>query len=267
MEHVILVVDDEKLTREGIAATLRDRGLGVPLLASNARDALFALKERQGSGIDLLITDVRMPMIDGLELLAELEKSRIDIPVIVVSAHSDFSYAQKAIHYGVFEYILKPIDPAQLIRAVEKALGEGPKAKAKAKGIELPDILQDDGFMEAIPEVWTPSIRQAIDYLIANYAKAPSVREVADAVGLNTSYFSTLFKEKTGRTFSEFLFQLRMWHAKKLLVMTDDRVYEIAQEVGYTTARYFAKAFHDTVGMSPAEFRGKYRPDAIARSN
>jgi two-component system, response regulator YesN len=265
MEHVILVVDDEKLTREGIAATLRDRGLGTVLLASNARDALFALKERRGAGIDLLITDVRMPMMDGLELLAELERSQIILPTIVVSAHSDFGYAQKAIHYGVFEYILKPIDPAQLLRAAEKALGDSPVAKARA--IELPDILQDAEFLEAIPRVWTPSIRAAVDYVIADYAKAPSVREVADAVGLNPSYFSTLFKEKTGYTFGDFLLQVRMWHAKKLLVTTDDKVYEIAQAVGYTTARYFAKAFHETAGMSPAEFRCKYRPGATARSS
>jgi two-component system, response regulator YesN len=265
MERVILVVDDEKLTREGIATTLRARGLGTVLLASNARDALFTLKEKRSAGIDLLITDLRMPLMDGLELLAELEKDGISIPVIVISAHSDFTYAQRAIHYGVFEYILKPIDPDMLVRAAEKALGGHPLAKARE--VALPDILQDAEFLEAIPHVWTPSIRRAVDYLISNYAKAPCVREVADVVGLNPSYFSSLFKEKTGYTFSDFLLQIKMWHAKKLLVTTDEKVYEIAREVGYTTARYFAKAFHETVGMSPAEFRGAYRPGVTARSS
>jgi two-component system, response regulator YesN len=257
MEKMILVVEDEKLTREGIAATLHDQGLGAVLQASNGRDALFILKDRGSSGVDLLVTDVRMPMMDGLELLAVLEKDKILIPTIVVSAHSDFDYAQKAIHYGVAEYILKPIDPVLLVRAAEKALGESPAGKPR--NISLPDVLQDAEFLKVVSAVWTPSIRQAVDYVIANFARAPAVREVADAVGLNSSYFSTLFKEKTGYTFSDFLLEVRMWHAKKSLVMTDKKIYEIAREVGYTTARYFATAFHETAGMSPADFRGMYR--------
>jgi YesN/AraC family two-component response regulator len=253
---VILVVDDEKLTREGIATTLASWGCERVLQASNGRDALFVLKDKGPGAIDLLITDVRMPMMDGLELLAELHKNNIAIPTIVVSAHSDFTYAQKAIHYGVFEYILKPVDPAQLVKAVERGLRpEAPQARE----IDLPDILKNSEFLEVVHNVWNPSIRQAVDSLMENYHRAPGVREMSDSLGLNPSYFSTLFKEKTGYTFSDFLLQIRLWHAKKLLVMTDQKIYEIAQEVGYTTARYFAKTFHETVGMPPLEFRSRYR--------
>lgn len=254
---VILVVEDEKLTREGIAETLKRWGCKTVHTASNGRDGLLVIKEVGAANLSLLLTDVRMPMMDGLELLAELERNQIAIPTIVVSAHSDFGYAQKAIHYGVVEYIVKPLDPAQLIRAVEKALG--PQPTAKPREIDLPEVLQNSEFVEVLQNVWTPSIRQAVDYLMANYARAPGVREVSDAVGLNSSYFCTLFKEKTGYTFSDFLLELRMWHAKKLLLTTDQKVYEVAEALGYTTARYFAKAFHDAVGLAPLEFRTKYR--------
>lgn len=257
MEPVILVVDDEKLTREGMVTTLGQRGFTQVFQASNGRDALLILKEKGAGTIDLMVTDIRMPMMDGLELLAELEKARVVVPTVVLSAHSDFSYAQKAIHYGVFEYLLKPIDPADLIRAVEKGLNR--EGGTPGGEIGLPEILRSSDFLEAAQNVWTPSIRQAIDYIMAHFARAPAVREVADAVGLNPSYFCTLFKEKTGYTFGDFLLQYRIWHAKKLLVLTDEKIYTVAAAVGYTTARYFAKAFHETVGMPPLEFRNRYR--------
>jgi two-component system response regulator YesN len=257
VDPVILVVDDEKLTREGIVATLGARGYTRVLQASNGRDALLVLKEQGPAQVDLMITDIRMPMMDGLELLAELDKSKVIVPTIVLSAHSDFSYAQKAIHFGVFEYLLKPIDPADLVKAVDKGLNQ--EAGAREGEIGLPEILRSSAFLEAAQNVWTPSIKEAIDFLMTNFMRAPGVKEVADSVGLNPSYFCTLFKEKTGYTFGDFLLEVRLWHAKKLLVLTDDKIYTVAAAVGYTTARYFAKAFHEAVGMTPLEFRSRYR--------
>jgi YesN/AraC family two-component response regulator len=259
MEPTILVVDDEKLTREGIVSTLAAQGWGTLLQASNGRDALLILRDRGAGSVDLMITDIRMPMMDGLELLAELDRAKVVVPTIVLSAHSDFSYAQKAIHYGVYEYLLKPIDPDNLVKAVAKGLNR--EAGRREGEIGLPDILRSSAFLEAAQQVWTPSIRQAIDYLMVHFAKAPGAREVADSVGLNPSYFCTLFKEKTGLTFGDFLLQVRLWNAKKLLVLTDEKIYAVAEAVGYTTARYFAKAFHDAEGMTPLEFRQRYRTE------
>lgn len=255
----ILIVEDEKNTREGIRATLAEWGGQAIRLetAANGKEALARLDSEDLDPVDAIVTDIRMPLMSGLEMLEAIRQRQLDIPAVVLSAYSDFRYAQEAIHLGVVEYVLKPVDPALLLAAIERALDC--KTPAKLGDPKLAQSLASDEVVDRARSVWNPGIRKAVDYLFQNYRREVGARELADLVHLNQSYFCTLFKNETGCTFGDYLTRVRVSKAKELLLTTDERIYEIAEAIGYTTARYFAKVFHDSVGMTPREYRAKYR--------
>lgn len=105
----VLVVDDEKIEREGIKFLLsREEGEFEISEASNGRQALEILRNEE---IDILLTDIKMPHMDGLELAKKAKEKKEELQIVIFSGYNDFSFAQEAIRYGVKEYVLKPVDP------------------------------------------------------------------------------------------------------------------------------------------------------------
>ena len=103
----VLVVDDEKIEREGIKFLLsREEGEFEISEASNGRQALEILRNEE---IDILLTDIKMPHMDGLELAKKAKEKKEELQIVIFSGYNDFSFAQEAIRYGVKEYVLKPV--------------------------------------------------------------------------------------------------------------------------------------------------------------
>jgi two-component system response regulator (stage 0 sporulation protein F) len=122
---MILVVDDEENTREGLSKILAKEGYTVEM-AANGKEAMSLLKRQ---GFDLVITDMRMPMMDGLEVLREIKKMDEDIGVIMITAFGEVESYLEAMNMGAFEYINKPIRVNELKRVITKVL-EGRRKKA-----------------------------------------------------------------------------------------------------------------------------------------
>ncbi len=99
------------------------------------------------------------------------------------------------------------------------------------------------------------AVRKAVAYIERNYASRISLSAMAEMVYLNASYFSVQFKRVTGRNFIDYLTDVRMARAKKLLEDGDLRVYEVGERVGYQNPRYFADIFRKYAGMTPQEYR------------
>lgn len=118
----VLIVDDEKYGREGIKFLLNDLKEEFQItMAENGKIAYQYLKENQ---IDFLLTDIKMPFMDGIELIEKVMVIQPEIKVIIFSGYSDFDYAKKAISNGVSEYILKPVDPQEFYNSMNKIIGE-----------------------------------------------------------------------------------------------------------------------------------------------
>lgn len=114
----IIVVDDEPKIRHGISKILsKNQEYKVCGVFEDAKSALDYLELECA---DVIITDIRMPDISGLELIQKIRKNNSDIEIIILSGYSDFSYAQKAIEYGVFMYLTKPTDVEKLFEALGK---------------------------------------------------------------------------------------------------------------------------------------------------
>ena len=107
----VLIVDDERIEREGIAALLQMGNYNLEILeAVNGKEALTILREKNP---EILLSDIRMPLMDGIELTHQAKILNSDIAVVIFSGFSDFNYAKEAIRNGVREYILKPVDPQE----------------------------------------------------------------------------------------------------------------------------------------------------------
>jgi len=246
----LLIADDEPRTREGIKRAL-EGWLTDDYHIMLAENGLQALELLQMNQIDVLISDIRMPGLSGLELVERLNEMSRKPVCIFISGYSEFSYAQKAIQFEVVDYLLKPIEKKAIVEAVQRALlrREERMEQQRMKQVmdfELAGLEQETSHEE---------INKAIQYVKANLAETISVKQLADMLHMNANYFSQLFKEQTGISFTEFLARQRLQLAKRLLLTTNLSIQDIAEQVGYQTDRYFIRVFRAHEQQSPAQFR------------
>lgn len=248
----ILIVDDEPRTRQGLKKTLEvwSEGRYEIISAASAKEATDVL---EGKKVHLLITDICMPEVSGLKMLEELNMKEHKFVVIILSGFPEFDYAQQAIRLGVVNYLLKPINKRKLIESVEKAM----EIEANQERVEIIEKLVDDKLINVRSDNFQtqPPIKEVLRFVDENIKGHLSLRDVANHVHLNSSYLSVLFKEQTNLTFSEYVTRRRLENAKKLLMSTHLTIDEIANEVGYQTAKYFIKIFKEFENMTPSRFR------------
>lgn len=120
--HSVLIVDDEPTIREGLTALIEWERLGYVVVdtASNAKEAIAKYRLRKP---DLLIVDIRMPGMDGLELVQLLKRDNERLHILVLSGYADFSYAKRAIGLGIDGYLLKPVDEDEMTEYLVKLKG------------------------------------------------------------------------------------------------------------------------------------------------
>lgn len=251
----ILIVDDEPRTREGIKKMLQTWGEGSLTLLT-ADNGLEALERMRNESIDLLITDIRMPEISGLNLVDQLEKGTISPKpaVILISAFAEFDYAHQAIEYGVVNYLLKPISKEKLLSTVKLALEVG-EERGKIKRMQK---IVDPKLMDGVSgdsKVLSDPVKDVIAYVDEHLHLTISLREVAGHIHLNPSYLSALFKEQMQITFSEYVTRRKLQRARELLLQTKLPIAEIAESVGFQTPKYFNKLFKEYEGTTPGNYR------------
>lgn len=248
----IVIVDDEPRTRQGLQRTLEswNNGEFTILTAESGEDVLRIAEEKK---IHILLSDIRMPEMTGLQLLKTLKEKGIAPVVIIISAYSEFEYAQEALRLGVVNYLLKPIGKKKLIEAVEEAV----KIMEKQVRAGMIEKLVDEKLVDTNNKVDSvkDTIRKAISYIDQHLKDEFTLKDVAAHVHLNSSYFSVLFKDQVNMNFSEYVTRRRIQRAKELVITTNLPINEIAEEAGYKTSKYFIKIFKEIEGMTPSVYR------------
>lgn len=118
----ILIVDDEKIERNGIKFLLNRMKFEVEIAeAENGKTAIEYLKNNK---TDILLTDIKMPFMNGIELIQRIADDCIDMKIIIFSGYNDFEYARQAIKYGAMDYILKPVNPVEFETTIKKSIEE-----------------------------------------------------------------------------------------------------------------------------------------------
>jgi len=344
----LIIIEDEQIMREGLEEYINQSQLGFKVVAvfSNGADAIEYIKTAK---VDLIITDIMMPGISGVEVARFVYEHFPHISVIVISGYADFSYAVEVMQYNVNYYLTKPVDLAKMREILAKFYERKKKSaefdkqvsngafsindvfnccskliqyvvSADAEGITvtvdklisvLPDeptmlqkhildlyelvekgvedfgiiinkALMDEEIKKQLGHLNTKEdfrkifiaalsalmkidsqqkenveniiIRKAKKYIAGNYGSDISLDEVADYLGLSSTYFSRLFHRLVGETFIEYITDIRIEAAKKLLAEQRYKVYEISEMVGFSSSNYFRTLFKKRTGSTPNEY-------------
>ncbi len=344
----LLIVDDEVVLREYIRYVLTEENISMKIdEACSGREAIEKIEMLKP---DIILLDIKMPGMDGLEVAAELKRHYPWLKIVILTAYDDFSYAHRAIQIGISHYLLKPVSPQELINTIrnvlndndgEIALSYGEKindynlehqliesiklnerenavkmlnalflnenienqdiGELKSNTIELmgiivrtvisldigdQDLMEIKGkhqnlifsssssstirsiMLEFVYDIMSlmenqyssPNkklIIKAKDFIQRNYTGKIYMNDVAEYVGLSPYYFSRVFKQESGETFTQYINTIRIQRSKEYIRNHYMSLGEIALKVGYEDFSYFSKVFRKSEGCLPSEYRKK----------
>lgn len=258
----LLIADDEKLEREALAELVQRRFEREVVLevAENGRKAADTAVLW---GADLILMDIEMPGMSGLDAARAVLAQRPSCRVIFVTAYSLFQYAHEAVHLGACDYLLKPVDPDELEASVRRAMRQietERKLEELAAARPQPEQTETEEEAEDAPEESENSQTALVmahvrRYLEDNYMFALSLDSVGEILHISPAYLSAQFKKYQKMNFLDCLTELRINAAKELLADPFRSSAEVASMVGYEDASYFARAFKKRTGMTPTQYR------------
>ncbi len=252
----LIIIDDVKVTRTGLLKHIDWQNFGFDEIKM-AESGLSAINICQNFKPDLVLSDIKMHGIDGVETCKQLRSMYEDIQIIFISGYSDKAYLKGAIELSAVNYIDKPVNLSELRSAVKKATEMIEKIKLVEKYRQNAEQISDELIdTEEIDKSSTVSLINT--FIMNNYTdKDLSIKKISDAVFLTPTYLSGMYKRKTDKTIGEFITSVRVEQAKKLLADKNLKLYNISSMVGYENSDYFAKIFKKATGLTPSVYRDK----------
>lgn len=219
----VLLVDDESYMTEYLKKLVdwKSYGFEEVLTASGGSIARDLIEQKKP---ELLVTDIRMPRVSGLDLVKYIDEKNYPTKTIILSGYSEFEYAQQALRYGVTEYLVKPILKKDFQISLEHVM---------EKFFEKEESFPDDG------------ISAVKKYIAEHVGEDLSLEILGEVAHLHPAYLSKTFKEETGKNLSAYITDVKMEKAAELLSGTDRWVHEIMESVGYQKSQYFSKIFKE----------------------
>lgn len=228
----LIITDDEAYIRSRLKLLFPWEDMGYEVVSSFSNGAA-ALNYMEQHPVDVLLTDIRMPVMDGLELIKTIQAHRLPVTPVILSAYTDFEYARQGIVYGAVDYIVKPVSYEELVDVF---------TTLRQKLLPSPT----DGGMDT---------RSRLVHYIEEHLERATLEEAARSVNLSTDYVSRLFRKQEGISFSEYLLKARMKRAGVLIRNINLQIASVAARLGYNNAKNFSRAFHNYYGMTPSEYR------------
>lgn len=241
----IVIVDDEEIIAKGLAKMIHQLSEQYCVVeVFNDSNAAYHFFQQEHEEIDLLITDICMPDLSGLELIDRARDLQPGLLCAILTGFSEFEYAKKAIDLGVMNYLLKPIDSLELTELMNRLRILKPKS-------------QDDK-IKLLPH------SREILYIkeeLENHYREFDFNKVSEHLRMSKGYLLRLFKQEMGVTLNDYLTNVRIEKAKELLMEPGAyKVYEISEMVGYTDYVYFSKLFKKIVGTTPKSYQKYAKP-------
>lgn len=242
----VLIADDEYTIREGFKRLFDWERHGCSLIgeAENGKDALEKIKALSP---DIVIMDISMPVMTGLEVIRQVRQRFPRIAFVIVSGYDDFSYCQEALRLRVEAYLLKPVNFDELQEIVDNL---------KIKLGEM-DMLQGAPATDKDRKL----IRDMTDYLNQHLDEEISLKILGDVFYLTPNYISRIFRDELGVNYLAYLTHLRIERARNLLLTTDMAIADVSEAAGFHDYRSFTKVFKRYEGVPPTQFR-KYMKDS-----
>lgn len=252
----LIIADDEPAIRTAISAIINWKSMQIDLIGTckNGPETLNMILEKKP---DIVLTDIKMPGMSGLELIAKTAETDLVIEFIILSGYADFEYAKQAIKYRVSNYLLKPCNENQIMEAVQKAALEIRKRKKINELIPAKILIPSEKHTQ-----YKDYINQILDYVDSHFSDSDlSLKWIASNIlYMNEDYLSREFLRQTGQKFTEYVTNLRITKAKALLSKPDyDKISVIADQVGFSNnPQYFVQIFKNATGMTPRSYAKSY---------
>lgn len=254
----LLVVDDEPLILAGLCSILEKNDTGFSQVRS-AGNAVEAFKMLSGYTPDLVIVDIKMPEMDGFEFIRLAKDKNLCQRFIIISGYDEFEYARQAVRYHVIDYLTKPVVKDELIQLLRRIAGEINRERqrleeGKPKSADLEKSEDSFGLIHA--GQCSENIRKVLSYIHAHYKWNIALGDIAEQVGLNSSYISTTFKKETGMNVVYYIHYCRIQSALMLMKEHPELpMSKISYQVGYENPRHFFRVFKKYLNTSPGELR------------
>lgn len=246
----VLIVDDEKYVRMGIKSDTDWALIGCEVVGE-ACNGLEALEVAEKERPDLVVSDIRMPKMDGIELAEKLIEKYPNIKVIFLTAYNEFEYARQAVRIGVSDYLLKPFSDGELEGSIQRLLHLHPNAPASSSELEEQLIP-----LKRKEEVSNRYVQSAIEYIEDHYPDSDfSLGALAESMSVSEGHISRLFKAETDISINNYLTKYRIRMAMDYLKDVQVKVYEVAEKVGYQDIAYFSNTFKKLVGKTPSDYQ------------
>ena len=246
MSYKIVIAEDEELQLNSLVKKVEKFCPGFTVVGT-AQTGSQAYKLICEKAPDILISDIRMPVMSGIELM---EKARIMFPelqFIIISGFSEFEYARSAIRLQVSDYLLKPVETEELQKALNKI-----RLKLQERAQEESAAFNGDSENKTAEQV----AFAVIEYLQHHYNEEVNLNQIASALHYSPSYLTKIFVQQYNTTPSKYMISLRMQKAQQLLAHNPElSVRQIGETVGYPEQGYFSRIFKKYVGVSPLEYR------------
>ncbi len=256
MAYKVVLVDDEPWSMISLKKNINWADAGFEIIAE-FQNSVQALEFIEQSSPDAVFTDIRMPVISGIELMKKARGKGLNIEFVIVSGFAEFSYAQEAVRLGAFEYCLKPVDSQKTIDILKRLKLHLDKVKKTmqvnhGKGF---GSCQEDAVGNIPSNIDNENFKKMLQYLNDNFYKKIKLKELSNRFFLHPNYTCYLFNKLLGTTFSDYLKEIRMKHAAEFLKKRELTIKEVANKAGYDDYFYFNKVFKKHYGSTPTEYR------------
>ena len=243
--YSLLIVEDERMEREALTTIVPWKELGFRVVGA-VRDGVECLEYLKSNAPDVILTDIRMTRMSGIELARFVREQGLDTQVVFMSGHKEFEYAQQAMELGVSYYLLKPL----------------PLPKVREVFTQLRQKLDRRNHREGVPATkYSRSVERVLQYIREHFNEDLTLNTIAEKLFLNPGYISRTVKEQTGKNCTDIIAEFRIQRAVWLLENTGLYVYEVAEQVGYKNLKYFYRIFKKYTGKAPKDYRGDWHEE------
>lgn len=253
----LLIVEDEENILYGMQSVLSCHldFISEVYTARNGKEALTII---QNKPVSMIVTDLRMPEMDGTTMIKNIRKMGYQMPVIVLTAIADFKKAQELIPLKIQNYVLKPFSVEDILKEIDNAFCELREKESLKKAEKLlekfPELSMEQEYKRK-----NPLIREAQKYISKHRKESISLQMLSEQLHVSKAYLSTLFKHEMDMTLTEFITKQKVKLAKRYLLDTDLRICEIAEETGWQSDKYFIQVFKEQEGLTPLAFRKRWK--------
>lgn len=244
-----IIIDDEERIVKGLTNLLPWQKNRVEVVAT-AMDGIDAINKITTYKPDIVFTDIHMPRMDGLAMIAAIRCEIPNAQISILSGYPDFKYAQEAIRLGASRFIVKPSKMSELEEALEYMVKQLDQKQENEQEVDVSE-------METELEAQNFVVNHALRYIREHYQEKLTLPEVAEKVYVSQWHLSKLISRVTGKNFNEILNGVRIEHAKKLLEDPSLKIWEISAKVGFTDATHFSRIFKKMEGISANEYRNQ----------